>query len=68
MTVNFELPSFHHTQPVKFVGGEGVVKKVKSEAGRWIYYVEMTLGQEPSFGRVGEETTIILNESDLRAA
>lgn len=61
-------PSFRQTQQVKFVGGEGIIKNCKFEAGRWTYQVEMSLGIEPSFGRIGAETTILLMEADLHAA
>lgn len=62
------VPKFHHTQLVSFVGGEGVVKSYTPDAGSWAYLIEMTLGPEPNFGRVGAETTVMLNEADLRAA
>ena len=61
-------PSFHHAQRVSFVGGEGVVRSYRPEAGTWTYLVEMALGLEPDFGRVGAETMVLLNEADLRAA
>lgn len=60
-----EMPKFHPTQQVSFVGGEGIVQDFKSESGTWIYLVEMVLGVEPKFGRVGAETMIIFNEADL---
>lgn len=63
-----KMPSFRHAQPVSFVGGEGIVRNYRPEAGNWTYLVEMELGQEPDFGRVGAETMVLLNESDLRAA
>ena len=62
------VPKFRHTQLVSFVGGEGVVKSYTPDAGSWTYLIEMTLGPEPNFGRVGAETTVMLNEADLRAA
>lgn len=62
-----KVPSFRNTQRVKFVGGEGIVRSFKPESGSWTYLVEMALGQKPDFGRVGAETTVILNEADLRA-
>lgn len=63
-----EVPRFHPKQRVKFVGGEGVVRNYKSEIRGVMYLIEMALGPEPNFGRIGPETTIILNEADLRAA
>lgn len=62
------LPSFCHAQQVSFLGGEGSIKSFKYEAEAWFYIIEMTLGPEPEFGRVGGETTILLSEADLYAA
>jgi hypothetical protein len=61
----YRSPNFCPTQRVRFVGGEGVVRSCKTEAGSWTYLVEMPLGREPSFGRVGPEAMVVLNESDL---
>lgn len=61
------IPKFRHTQRVSFVG-EGIVRSYKSEAGSWTYLVEMALGLEPDFGRVGAETMVFLNEADLSTA
>jgi hypothetical protein len=63
-----ELPSFGRAQQVSFLGGEGSVKSFKYEAETWFYIIEMTLGPEPDFGRVGGETTVLLSEADLDAA
>ncbi len=60
--------TFKLAQRVKFVGGEGIVRHVKFEAQNWTYLVEMPLGQEPEFGRVGAETMVLLSETELRAA
>lgn len=69
MTATFiKVPSFRHAQRVSFVGGEGIVRSYRPEAGTWTYLVEMALGLEPDFGRVGAETMVLLNEADLRAA
>ncbi len=62
------VPKFRHTQWVSFVGGKGIVRSYKSESGSWTYLVEMALGLEPDFGRVGAETMVLLNEADLCAA
>jgi hypothetical protein len=62
------VPRFRPTQTVSFVGGEGIIQNCKFEPGGWDYLVEMTLGPEPSFGRVGAEATVLLSEADLRAA
>jgi hypothetical protein len=62
------VPKFHHRQRVSFLGGEGIVRNYTSEFGGWTYLVEMALGQEPDFGRIGVETAVLLNEAELRAA
>ncbi|MBD3887049.1 hypothetical protein IFO70_36145 [Phormidium tenue FACHB-886] len=61
-------PRFCLMQRVRFVGGEGIVRSYKPVAGTWTYLVEMPLGIEPDFGRVGPETKVFLNEVDLRAS
>jgi hypothetical protein len=60
-------PVFHQTQIVRFMGGEGTVQCFRFDSGRWIYDIEMELGPEPLFGRVGPETTIVLEEEELCA-
>ncbi|MCY7335954.1 MAG: hypothetical protein LH613_07030 [Chamaesiphon sp.] len=59
---------FQQAQRVRFIGGEGIVRNLKLETGTWKYLVEMPLGDEPSFGRVGAETMVLLSETELRAA
>lgn len=59
---------FQQSQLVRFVGGEGTVQCSRFDSGRWVYNIEMELGPEPLFGRVGAETTIVLNEEELCAA
>jgi hypothetical protein len=56
---------FLPSQRVRFCGGEGIVRNFKYESGSWIYLIEMPLGLEPDFGRVGAETMLFLNEADL---
>lgn len=69
MTSEFnKKPSFCHNQRVRFFGGEGIVRSFKPEAGTWAYLIEMALGPEPSFGRIGAETMIILSEVELHPA
>ena len=63
-----KAPKFRPTQWVRFIGGEGIVRSYKPDAGTWAYIVEMPLGLEPDFGRVGAETMVSLHEVDLRAA
>ncbi|UBF30576.1 hypothetical protein K9N68_35970 (plasmid) [Kovacikia minuta CCNUW1] len=58
-------PEFQRGQRVSFTGGEGIIQAYKFEAGSWTYQVEMAMGLEPDFGRVGYETTIVLGEADL---
>jgi len=52
---------------VIFIGGSGIIRSCKSEAGTWNYLVEMALGAQPVFGRVGAETMLVLTEADLEA-
>lgn len=61
-----DKPKFHQQQKVGFIGGTGKVKKLQREAGIWLYTVEMNMGLEPDFGRIGAETTIVLEEQDIR--
>jgi hypothetical protein len=65
---SIKKPEFRPMQSVSFVGGEGVVRSYTSESGSWTYLIEMRMGPEPGFGRVGGETTVLFNEADLRAA
>jgi len=61
------VPVFQQSQLVRFMGGEGIVQRFRFDSGTWIYDIEMELGPEPLFGRVGAETTIVLNEEELCA-
>lgn len=60
-------PRFGRGQSVRFTGREGIVQDYTSEAGTWAYQIEMAMGQEPDFGRVGYETTVFLVEAELEA-
>lgn len=60
-------PKFRQLQLVCFQGGTGKIRRCHLESGTWAYAVEMALGPEPEFGRVGSETTILLNEIDMQA-
>jgi hypothetical protein len=60
--------SFRPAQRVSVLGGEGTIQSYKREAETWMYPIKMALGQEPNFGRVSAETTVLLNEADLCAA
>ena len=66
--ISIKLPVFHQDQRVIFIGGSGIIRSCKSEAGTWNYLVEMALGAQPVFGRVGAETMLVLTEADLAAA
>ncbi len=58
-------PKFDRHQTVCFLGGTGKIKSIQKQAICWAYHVEMSLGVEPDFGRVGAETTILLEEQDI---
>lgn len=59
------VPRFSRGQRVGFAGEEGMIQTYKSEARTWAYQVQMAMGLEPDFGRVGYETTRVLVENDL---
>lgn len=61
-------PKYNKRQQVYFVGGTGKVLHYRPDAGKWSYIVEMEMGSEPSMGRVGAETRLILDEADLQEA
>jgi hypothetical protein len=65
---SIEVPIFHCAQQVQFVGRSGVVRSYKPEAERWSYLIEMELGSEPDFVRIGAEGMVIITEADLDAA
>jgi len=50
---------------VRFIGGVGKIKSFRSESNTWAYAVEMEMGAEPDFGRIGVQTTILLHEGDI---
>ncbi len=58
-------PKFHCHQTVRFLGGIGKIKSIQQQAICWTYNIEMSMGVEPDFGRVGAETTIVLEEQDI---
>ena len=60
-------PQFDRHQTVWFCGGTGKIKSIHKQAIGWTYHVEMTLGIEPDFGRIGTETTVVLEEQDIRS-
>ncbi len=64
---SIQVRKFYCTQHVIFTGGEGIIKGFKFDSGTWIYLVEMPLGIKPSFGRVGAETMVFLNQAELHA-
>lgn len=59
-------PKFTPHQTVGFIGGMGKIKSIQQQDRRWVYTIEMNMGAEPDFGRVGAETTIVLAEQDIR--
>lgn len=78
-TANFLSPSFMSTkksnknrrfnqkQMVSFAGGIGKIISYQPVSNTWTYAVQMDMGPEPPFGRIGFETTIILEETELQA-
>jgi hypothetical protein len=70
VTTRFNSPLerlYEKNRKVSFVGGEGIVRSSNFEGGTWRYLVEMPQGKEPTFGRVGAETMVLLNERELSA-
>jgi hypothetical protein len=65
---SMKVHSFDRDQRVRFLGGEGIIRNIKFESENWTYLVEMPLGVEPNFGRIGAETMVLLSETELRAA
>lgn len=59
------VPRYCRGQRVNFIGGSGTIKGYRPEACNWFYLVEMEMGPEPEMGRIGDETTIMLNQFDL---
>lgn len=63
----WRTPRFDRHQTVRFFGGTGKIKSIHKQDIGWTYHVEMSLGVEPDFGRVGTETTVVLEEQDILA-
>ena len=61
------LPQFHKNQQVYFIGGAGTIASLIAST-EWFYQIEMVQGPEPEMGRIGSETTILLDEADIQAA
>lgn len=59
-------PKFSRGRVVQFIGGSGRVKQYKPTAGTWSYTVEMDMGILPEMGRIGFETTVLLDEADIQ--
>lgn len=59
------IPRFSRDQVVRFAGGVGTIRNYRPDSGTWTYAVEMELGPEPVVGRIGPETTILLQEVDI---
>ena len=61
------LPRFQQNQLVCFVGGAGIIASLIASTKTWFYRIEMAQGPEPEMGRIGSETTILLDEADIQA-
>jgi hypothetical protein len=61
------IPRFSKDAMVRFAGAVGRIKSYQPHSSTWIYAVEMEMGAEPDFGRVGPETTLLLDEADIEA-
>ncbi len=62
------VPRFTKNQTVCFSGGVGRIKSYRPNSNQsWLYAIEMEMGPEPDFGRVGFETTILLHEAEIQA-
>jgi hypothetical protein len=60
------IPKFETNQIVQFIGGIGKIKTFQPNSGTWTYAVEMEMSSTPEVGRVGSETTILLQEADIK--
>ena len=59
-------PKYSKEQQVSFLGGMGKIKALRPDAESWAYAIEMEMGPMPEMGRIGAETTIWLQEADIR--
>lgn len=60
------IPRFSRDEIVRFAGVVGRIKSYRPNSNTWTYIVEMEMGPEPDFGRVGGETTLVLEEADIQ--
>jgi hypothetical protein len=67
MALSTTLPRFNREQAVRFIGGEGRIKSYRPSSGTWTYLIEMDMEPEPHIGRIGQETTVLLQEADLES-
>ena len=58
-------PKFSLHQQVHFLGGDGKILFCQPDGGNWLYGVEMPLGQESDMGRIGHETIVLVEETEL---
>ena len=66
MNGNIRLhPKWDKDLMVRFLGGVGKIKSFRPDSDTWTYAIEMEMGLEPDFGRIGAETTVILYEEDI---
>ncbi len=61
-----KITAFSMVEMVRFAGAVGRIKSYRPNVNTWTYAVEMEMGPEPDFGRVGGETTLLLDEADLQ--
>lgn len=59
-------PKFSRDRVVQFIGGSGRIKHFRPTAGTWSYTIEMDMGVPPETGRIGFETTVLLDEADIK--
>ena len=59
-------PKFCPFQQVHFLGGMGKIVSRFTEAGKWMYAVEMPLGEKPEVGRIGSETIVLMQETEIK--
>jgi hypothetical protein len=58
-------PKWSTNLNVRFLGGVGKIKSFHSESNTWTYAIEMEMGAEADFGRIGAQTTILLHEDNI---
>jgi hypothetical protein len=64
-TTLMTTPKFTRHQKIRFAGVLGKIKSYQLRSNTWTYVVEMEMEQNPDFDRVGDETSLLLNEADI---